>query len=217
MTMPRNRLDHLVVAAQTLAQGEAYVHQCLGVRPVGGGRHEAMGTHNRVLKLDGRRYLEVIAIDPAGERPALPRWFHLDDPAMQAAVTSKPRLVAWVVSTDAVDGLAASVYDGETIIRPMRRNDLRWRFAFTADGSIPFNGAVPYLIQWDSHHPADSMDGCGCELIKLTITTTEPLSVRQVLYSLKLDLAVEILPASAACPAGLTALLRTPTGDVRLT
>src|SRR5438270_709897 len=62
--MVRAVLDHLVVAAATLEEGEDYVETRLGARPLRGGRHVAMGTHNSLLKLGEKTYLEVIAIDP---------------------------------------------------------------------------------------------------------------------------------------------------------
>jgi hypothetical protein len=45
----RAALDHLVVAAATLEQGEDHLESLLGVRPRRGGRHVVMGTHNSVL------------------------------------------------------------------------------------------------------------------------------------------------------------------------
>jgi hypothetical protein len=58
------RFDHLVVAARELAVGVAWVESRLGVPMGAGGRHDVMGTHNRLLSLGPGRFLEVIAIDP---------------------------------------------------------------------------------------------------------------------------------------------------------
>jgi hypothetical protein len=63
-------LDHLVVAAQTLSAGCAFVEAQLGVLPRPGGQHVTMGTHNALIGLGPGQYLEIIAIDPDGERPA---------------------------------------------------------------------------------------------------------------------------------------------------
>src|SRR5437868_12288896 len=68
-TRPRATLDHLVVAAETLEQGEDHLESLLGARPRRAGKHVAMGTHNSVLRLGERVYLELIAIDPDGIKP----------------------------------------------------------------------------------------------------------------------------------------------------
>ncbi len=92
-----------MVAAHTLDQGSAYVQDALGVPMAGGGKHAAVGTHNRVLKLGPGQYLEVIAIDPEGRQPEFPRWFNLDDPEFQDRLKTRPRLITWVVRTENVD------------------------------------------------------------------------------------------------------------------
>lgn len=63
-------VDHLVVAAAGLDAGTAWLEAHLGVPLAPGGRHAAMGTHNRLLRLGPRLYLELIAIDP--DAPARP-------------------------------------------------------------------------------------------------------------------------------------------------
>ncbi len=96
---PAAAFDHLVVAAATLADGIEYVAAATGATPRPGGKHVAMGTHNALLRLSERTFLEVIAIDPEGSRPARPRWFELDDIALQAELTERPRLIHWVART----------------------------------------------------------------------------------------------------------------------
>ena len=93
-------LDHLVVSAEHLQEGVDWVEAQLGVTMAPGGKHAAMGTHNRLLGL-GEVYLEVIAADPDAPPPAHPRWFGLD------AFRGPPRLTNWVVRVSDMDaGLA---------------------------------------------------------------------------------------------------------------
>ena len=71
--MPSSRVDHLIVTAASLAEGADYVRRELGVEMQAGGEHVRMGTHNRLLKLGEKLYLEVIAVNPAVPRPATAR------------------------------------------------------------------------------------------------------------------------------------------------
>jgi hypothetical protein len=213
MSVPAAMPDHLVVAADTLEQGSAYVLDRLGVSPAGGGTHVAMGTHNRVLKLDRIRYLEIIAIDPDGRQPGSPRWFNLDDPDLRDRLKEQPRLIAWVARTDAVDALAEAVYGQQADVRAMQRGALRWRFAFTRDGSLPGDGLIPHLIQWaDDGHPAESMDDTGCALVGLDGTHTDPAWIQEKIASIGLEDSITIHPVSERRTPGLSARIKTPAG-----
>src|SRR4051812_37960102 len=108
--MPRE-LDHLVVAARTLDEGAAWVEERLGVRPLPGGAHALMGTHNALLSLGPGMFLEVLAIDPAAPRPARPRWFSLDTPGMQALLARGPALIHWVDRVPDIEAALAGYPD----------------------------------------------------------------------------------------------------------
>ena len=79
-----NRLDHIVVAAESLQQGVDYLRATLGVELPKGGFHQTMATHNHLMQLGDDAYLELIAIDPDTAAPAHPRWFALDQASMRA-------------------------------------------------------------------------------------------------------------------------------------
>ena len=54
-------IDHLVVAVRSVEAAAAIVERDLGLAVTGGGRHEAMGTYNRLAFL-GDTYLELIGV-----------------------------------------------------------------------------------------------------------------------------------------------------------
>src|SRR3982751_967673 len=105
---PQVAFDHLVVAAVSLADGIEYLGDLTGVAAQPGGKHVAMGTHNALLRLSERTFLEIIAIDPDGTKPARPRWFELDSIVLQSELTERPRLIHWVARTKGIEGVAAS-------------------------------------------------------------------------------------------------------------
>ncbi|MCS7068368.1 MAG: VOC family protein [Meiothermus sp.] len=196
------RLDHLVVLAETLEQGQGCVEEALGLKlPPAGGPHPQMGTHNRLLRLGSGAYLEIIAVDPAAPPPAHPRWFGLD------AFSGAPRLGTWVARTEALER-----YRGLGLGSPQtaRRGSLEWLIAIPEDGRLNWGGVVPYLIQWGPAHPTDTLPDVGCELVELVLLHPEPDPVRAVLTALELDLG-KIRLERAPKPE-LMAFIQTPGG-----
>lgn len=162
------RLDHIVVGAGSLEEGAAYVAELLGVMPSGGGEHSSMGTHNRVLRLGGDCYLEVIAINPGAPAPARPRWFELDAGAMKEKLACGPKVITWALRTDRIDDLSRRCGGMLGKVEPMSRGDLHWRLTLTEDGSLPGAGLIPFLIQWEkTPHIAAGMPESGCRLAGL--------------------------------------------------
>ena len=212
-------LDHLVVAANTLDEGRAWARETLGVDAVGGGKHDGLATHNTLVKLDGKRYLEIIAIDPEAGAPNFPRWFGLDTAEVRELVAHGPRLVAWVARCagghDAIERLAQTQDYAANVVRPASRADFRWRFAFTPDGARINCGTLPHLIQWDCElHPCDRLPESGVSLTALMLGAPEPERLTSLLDALSFaDARVQIGQSTAP---NLVAMLRTPLGSVVL-
>ena len=207
-------LDHLGIAAATLEQGEDHLERLLGVRPQRGGNHVAMGTHNSLLKLGAKTYLEVIAIDPEASPPKRPRWFALDSGAMRDALVEMPRLIHWVVRTDDIDAArrVSPIVLGPA--RPMERGAFRWRITIPDDGRLPGEGLVPTLIQWsDARHPTDTMQESRVRLVALSAAHPEPARIRSALEKLSLG---EMLKVTFGTTPRLAAMLQTPRGPVTL-
>jgi len=207
--MLRSYIDHIAITAPSLQAGVDYVQQTLGVSPQIGGEHPRMGTHNCLLKLGEKLYLEVISINPQAPPPNRPRWFELD-----AADASHPvRLAAWIARTNDIDAaiIASPIPLGE--IEAMSRGHLNWLITIAADGCLPLHGIAPTLIQWPADvHPAASLRESGCSLVRLEGFHPEAGKVAGVLEAIGFegDFHVSALP-SAQQPY-LVAHIQTPTG-----
>jgi hypothetical protein len=201
------RLDHLAVATADLNTGTAYIEDLLGVKMEGGGQHDIMGTHNRLLRLGEDQYLEVIAIDPDVPRPGQPRWFELDDPVMQARIERTPALVTWVARTTDVDEAARrSPYDAAEI-REASRGDLCWRMTFIEGGRLLYEGALPLLIEWQSEStPPSRLRDSGCVLRRFAIQSPHARQIRQILQ----DINLKNVEVNQSAQTALAATLSTP-------
>lgn len=206
-----NRIDHLIVAADSLEQGQEYLRDRLGVELAPGGRHAAMGTHNRLMQLGDDLYLELIAIDPAASPPQRPRWFGLDAAATRAAMRREPRLLTWAINTPDIHRLVAGC--GFDVGEPTRlsRDALSWDIALTDDGRLLADGLLPYVIQWHSQpHPAGAMADRGCRLSRLTLYHNRPDWLRQRLARLGAERLVTLEALSDDSPPCLAATIETP-------
>jgi Glyoxalase-like domain len=206
-------LDHLLLGVADLDDGIEWVETLTGVKAARGGSHPGRGTHNALLSLGGRRYLEIIAPDPAQTAYN----FQID-----VRKLAEPRLVTWAAGTSDVDAVAKQARDaGHQIFGPndgsRARSDgklLKWKSlgvqsAFGRDGVEP----IPFFIQWAADSPHPSQDSpTGCELQALALEHPEAAKVRNALRELGIDL--EAKPADAV---RFTATLKTPKGEVRLT
>ena len=201
--MPRSRLDHIIVTAASLAEGVGYVSRELGVAPQTGGEHALMGTHNCLLKLGEKLYLEVIAANPGAPPPGRPRWFQLDEPDS----VRTPRVATWVARCDYIHALApASLGKIET----MTRGSFRWLITTPEDGKLPLQGIAPTLIQWLSDsHPADALKDLGCSLVRFEGFHPRAAEVAGMLESIGFEGA---FPVSMGDAPRLTAQIRTPGG-----
>ena len=207
-------LDHLVVAARTLEEGAAWVEERLGVPMGPGGKHAAMGTHNRLLSLGPGRFLEVIAIDPQAPPPARARWFTLDAPATRARLEQAPILLHWVVRTDDIAAAIAAIGPQDAQILALSRGDYRWRIGVPRDGSLVYDGIVPTVIQWEGPQPAEALAPSGCALMRLDLHHRQAHATLRALRRAGLG-ATDRVEAHDGAPA-LLAHISAPRGIVAL-
>jgi len=210
------KLDHLTVIAPDLAEGVLHVRNCLGLDVPFGQRHDYMGTHNHLLQLGEAVYLEVVAVDPEAEAPDRPRWFGLDD---QKKVRSDwdegRRLRGWVARTDTIETIIAghgSIF-GEKV--PLPAVNSSFDFTIPDDGSLPFDGAAPSVI--DRRGKPRSMAtiaDLGARLRSFTLEHPDPAAVEALYRAMSIDRP----PAIGRGPRlRYRAQIETPTGLRELT
>lgn len=210
--MLRSHIDHLVVTAPTLESGVECVREALGVAPQPGGEHSRMGTHNCLLKLGEKTYLEVLAVNPAAPAPNRPRWFQLDEPES----VQVPRLRTWVVRTTNIQAALAASPVVSGYVTPMTRGELNWLITIPRNGSLPLQGVAPTLIQWQAGHPAAALMDCGCVLQRLEGFHARAQKVRDMLDAIGFQGEFSVSPVPPDEPAHLVAYIQTPTGLRRL-
>ena len=158
-------LDHIAVAAQTLAAATAHVEAGLGKKLQQGGEHAVFNTHNTLLGLEDGLYLEAISINPNAPVPDRPRWFDLD------RFKGGPRLTNWICRCDDLDATLTALPRGFGTPVSLQRGDLRWRMAVPADGLLPFDNCAPALIEWEGDaHPAARLTASGARLEILSVS-----------------------------------------------
>lgn len=207
--MPRSYIDHIAITAPSLEAGMEYVRKTLGVSPQAGGEHPRMGTHNSLLKLGEKCYLEVISINPNAPQPHRPRWFQLDKPDPSQPI----RLATWIARTDdiAAAAKASPIPLGE--IEPMSRGQLNWLITLSSDGSLPMHGIAPTLIQWpDGIHPAARLPESGCKLVRLEGFHPEAEKVIGLLDAIGFEDDFQVFELPPNQQPYLVARIQTPAG-----
>lgn len=212
-------VDHLVVAAASLAQGVAWCEATVGITPGPGGQHPLMSTHNRLFKIAGAAfpdaYFEIIAIDPDAPPPGRVRWFGLDEAALRQDIAQQPRLVHVVARCSALQAQRQALVDagfapGEVVAagRDTPQGRLQWQLTVRNDGRLENGGAMPTLIEWQGAHPAAAMPASGVTLRALALRGL-PAAAWAALRLRGVD------PLPLPGPA-LRATLATPLGEVTL-
>jgi hypothetical protein len=142
-------IDHVLYAARDLDAAAARLESQLGLPTVAGGRHEGLGTHNRIMPLAGG-YLEVIAVADPDEAAGSPFGAALKKRIEDAA----DGLAAWAVAVDDVHPVAARL---GMSINPVAREGLTAHLTGVIESlEDPF---LPFFITRDAGVPDPGADG----------------------------------------------------------
>ena len=184
------KLDHILLGSPDLRGGIDFVERLTGIRATFGGVHSGRGTQNALLSLGERRYLEIIAPDPAQPGVKNPIASNLHS-------LTEPRPIGWAAHPGSVSALAEKLRAGGIMFEgptpgSRKRPDgklLNWQTLSLADTA---SGLLPFFIEWgqDSVHP--SIDAPkGCALLSFAAETPDPEKLAATLKTLNLDLSVK--------------------------
>lgn len=138
-------LDHILIAVDDLKAGAQEVEARHRLASVEGGRHQGLGTADRIVPL-GESYLELVAVvdDAEAAESGFGSW---------VALGARPRLLGWCLRTDELDAVAGRL--GLTIANGARaRPDgtvLRWRM--TGLERSAEEPSLPFFIEWGPGMP----------------------------------------------------------------
>jgi Glyoxalase-like domain len=170
-------LDHLLLGCNDLDKGIAFVEQHLGVRAALGGVHPGRGSRNALLKLGERKYLEIIAPDPAQPASADQRGLHSIE---------EPTLIGWAAHVDDIEAVKSKLTAAKIAFTPVLAGQrqrpsgetLRWKALSLADDK---GGLLPFFIEWSKESPHPSTDApAGCKLVSFEIRTGDRLDPSQL-------------------------------------
>jgi len=188
-------IDHLVIACADPDAAATELESALGVSAAAGGRHEGMGTFNRIVWLADASYLELIGIED--------RELALLNPVGAAAVATLDAhgdgLATWALRDDGLELTVGALPDGAfgPVMHGSRtRPDgqlVEWWAAFPQAPLAP--DAVPFLIQhayvgaeWGHAALAERASfrhplGSPVILARLDLATADPPSSAAVLHA----------------------------------
>src|SRR6267143_1285661 len=181
-------LEHIILGCKDLDRGIDLVEENTGVHPAIGGVHPGRGTRNALLSLGERRYLEIIAPDPAQQKIVhFPQIREMKD----------PRLIGWAVHPSDIAATAKLLRDNQIAFQgpddgSRKRPDgrvLNWKTINLADDR---HGILPFFIEWsgDSVHPSNDAPK-GCHLDYFTVMGLDPAELSRVFQRIGVDAAVE--------------------------
>jgi glyoxalase-like protein len=186
-SVPEN-LDHILLGCGDLQTGIDFVEHRLGVRAALGGVHPGRGTQNALLSLGERRYLEIIAPDPAQPDSKNPT-------AGYVMQLTEPRLVGWAAHPGDLGAFARKLREAGIVFQgptpgSRKRPDgrlLQWQTLNLSDDS----GLLPFFIEWSAESPHPSSDAPpGCRLVHFELANPNPDALRKTVVALSLQVTV---------------------------
>ena len=203
------QLDHVILAIDDLDSGIEEFEELTGIKAAYGGGHEHGNTHNAIVALDNKIYLEILA--PKDDLDTIPEFFKN---------MSQLKPIGFALSVDDIDLLENSVkkYQFKTggiedwsRVKP-NGDKLEWKLLRIYD---PAFGINPFFIDWSETtiHPSLQMNSAGA-LLKLEITTPYKDEIEKVMSDA--HSRIETLKLNQGDSVELSVEIQTPKGRISL-
>jgi catechol 2,3-dioxygenase-like lactoylglutathione lyase family enzyme len=203
-TTVRARVDHIVLGVADLDRAVQDFERMTGVRPVPGGKHPA-GTHNALVSLGDRIYLELLAVQPGATPPE-----HL----RALAGLRRPTPIAWAVTSDDGAGLQSALTAAKFSLTERKAGSrttpdgatLHWEtFGLTTEWP-----EAPFFILWspETPHPSKTSPS-GCIVRRFAISSPRRGEMERLRKTLGLRIEV-----NQATEAAMRIELAGPKGSV---
>ena len=168
------RFDHLVIAVEDLDDAVAR-WRAAGLPAERGGAHP-VGTENALVRGPAPAYVELIAAGRDESNPWLDR------------VRSARGPISWAIAVDDVDEAHAALVAAGFEPGPVREgsrttlagDEVAWRMCDVGPG--PYDGSLPFLIQWTT--PMEPGPAHGPVVAHLSLTPPDPDRVADLLLAL---------------------------------
>lgn len=179
------KIDHILLGISDLEVGSQEFESLTGVRPIFGGVHPNIGTHNALVSLGNGIYLEIIAPQKKGKK--------LTGPFRGFENMDQLGLIGWALQTSdlsqAFEGLEESGVSNSGIqpgSRKTPQNDiLEWATIFPLEDGLTV--IQPFFINWkkmDLHPSLSTPPGCSLEHFKYANDHKDPIGKFLDLYSI---------------------------------
>lgn len=153
------RIDHVILAASDLDAAAAWIEREYGLRVKAGGRHDGMGTHNKVVPVGGG-YLELLAIADPEEAAAS----ELGRAVSARIERAGDGPMGWAVAVDEIGPVARLL---GTEVNEISRQGMTARLTGVAESMA--EPCLPFFIERDPGipDPGASGDGGGIEWVEV--------------------------------------------------
>lgn len=166
--MSAPRVDHIVIAVGDLERAHEWMAERFGLVSIPGGRHESLGTENRLILLDDC-YLELLAVR---DRSSVGHSW-LATVADSARAEGEP-LVTWALAVDDLQETRTRLATSVPAAWPPEETGSRatvdggrvaWHIQHLEATSPPprTRPGLPFLIEWQGRRPVESDPNAAVE------------------------------------------------------